>query len=190
MSRSRFLLPLLAVLAMLTSVAGACSSDKKADETKKTTTTEQDAATTTTVSDATFAATVDEARKQLEAAGTDPCKVIAVYQSAGTSMNNPATTAQRKEATALAVSFFNALADAAPKDLAAEAATIHKVSGQLEQEGKDTNWSSEFMKGPKSITQNKDFEQAATKVSSEIARTCMPNSGAGPQDAAPSTVAP
>ena len=131
-SRRTLALPLVALLTVFTLFAGACSSDDKADDSKKTTTTEKsgkdgkdsESKTTSTMSNGDFTAGIKKIQADLDAAGDDPCKVIAAFQSVGSAMGAPSNTDQRRQVTELAVVFYNKVADVAPKELAAEAAVL------------------------------------------------------------------
>lgn len=193
-SRRTLALPLVALLTAFTLFAGACSSDDKADDTKKTTTTEKngkssDSETTTTMSDADFSAGIKKIQTGLDDAGDDPCKVIQAFQSVGSAMGAPSNTAQRRQVTELAVVFYKKVADVAPKDLSSEADTLRKTAGKIEQEGKDANWSEEFMKSPKSIENDKAFEEASMKIMTSISQSCGGPGGTGEPSGAPSTTA-
>ena len=176
-SRRTLALPLVALLTAFTLFAGACSSDDKADDTKKSTTTEKDgkssdSETTTTMSDADFSAGIKKIQTGLKDAGDDPCKVIEAFQSVGSAMGAPSNTDQRRQVTELAVEFYNKVADVAPKDLATQAETLRKVADKIEQEGKEANWSEEFMKSPKSIENDKAFEEASMTIMTSISQSC------------------
>lgn len=195
MHRRSIALPLVALLAALTLLAGACGGDSKAEDSKKTTTTEKTGGkskgseTTTTMSNKDFEAGLSKAQASIKDAGNDPCKLMEAFQSIGMSMGTPSNTDQRKGATLLALSFYRSIADAAPQELAAEAAVIRKTADKIEQEGKDSNWSEEFMKSPKSIEGDKSFETASTKLMTDISTKCGPKTGSDTPTGAPSTTA-
>jgi hypothetical protein len=193
MSRRRtVLLPFIALMAVIALVAGACGGDDKADDDKKksTTTTEKstettdagDDATTTTVSDADFEASVTKAKDALDEAGTDPCKVMETFETLGMSVGNPSNTEQRKQATALAVAFYLALADAAPDDLKAEADQVRATVEEIEKEGEESNYSEEFLNEPEAIKNDSSFNDASGKIMTAFTTQCGATT--------PSTVAP
>ena len=178
-------LPAVAVLAALTFLVGACSSDDSSDG-KKTTTTEKsdkgsDSGTddgdqsTTTMSDGDFEKSMDTARNSLKEAGDDPCKVMQTFQSVGASIGEPSSPAQREQATMLAVDFYKALAESAPDDLSAEADQVRTSVEAIVKEGKESNWSEEFFNSPKAVSDEK-FNEATTKILESFTQKCAPES--------------
>lgn len=190
-SRRTLALPLVAVLAALTLLAGACGSDSKADDSKKSTTTEKSADSskssepTSTVSDAEFDAGISKAEAALKAAGKDQCKVMESFQSLFNEIGSPANATQRKQAGMLQLAFLRAIADAAPSDLSKEADMLRTAADKIEKEGNEANWSKSFLNEPRSIKGNKDYENASAKLMESISKNCTPAAGSGPATGAP-----
>lgn len=186
--RRTLVLPVVALVAAVTLLAGACGSDDNSAD-KKTTTTEKSSAgrngydgPTTTISAAEFSAGIKKGQDEIAAAGNDPCKVMEAFQTVSMSMGAPTTKDQRKQAALLALQFYRAIADAAPAELSSEAGVLRKTADKIEAEGEKENWSEEFMKSPKAITDNKDFETASTKLMTTLGAKCSPSSGAAGTD--------
>lgn len=186
-SRRTLVLPLVAVLAALTLLAGACGGSDKADDTKKTTTTEKNGAPSTappsTMDDGAFSAGISKAEAAMTDAGKDPCKVMSAFQGMVTTVAAPANAAQRKQAGLLQIKFLRAIADTAPSNLSKEAATLREAADKVQKEGEETNWSEDFMKSPKSLKGSKDYEKASTALVTAMSEKCQPATGGAPQTA-------
>ncbi|MBS1837842.1 MAG: hypothetical protein JST64_09115 [Actinobacteria bacterium] len=87
----------------------------------------------------------------------------------------------------LQISFLRAIADAAPSDLSKEAATLRDAADKVQKEGEQTNWSEDFMKGPKSLEKNTAYSTASSKLVTAIGKQCVPSAGGAPTDSAPAT---
>ncbi len=180
--RRSFLLPFVALLALVALVAGACSSDDSSDgdkDKKETTTTakksDSDSDTTETteaMSDDDFSAAVESAKKSLDEADGDPCKLMDTFQSLGSTMGNPANTDQRKQTTELALAFYTALADAAPDELKSDADKVRTSVEAIEKEGEETNWSEEFMAEPEAVKNDPSFTESTTAILTKFTEQC------------------
>lgn len=186
--RRSFLLPFVALLALVALVAGACSSDDSSDGDKKETTTTAKASdsesdsgsdsteTTEAMSDDDFSAAIETAMTALDDANGDPCKLMDTFQSLGSTMGNPTNTEQRKQTTELALAFYTALADAAPDELSAEAEQVRTSVKAIEKEGEETNWSEEFMTEPEAVKNDSTFTESTTAILTKFTEQCSPTS--------------
>lgn len=102
-------------------------------------------------------------------------------------MSDAKTTEQRKQATEIAVSAIKALADAAPANLKAEADKLSQAADAIAKEGKETNYSDDFMKEPKAISAESGYNDAMTAISSDFMTKCGGATGSGSGGSAPST---
>lgn len=181
--RRHFALPIVALIATATLFAGACSSDSKADKKETTTTTKSKSdsgdSTSTTVSAEDFDKTIAAANKALKDANGDPCKVISAITAMGSAMSDAKTTDQRKQATGVAVAAIHALADAAPANLKTEADQLNQAADAIAKEGKETNYSDDFMKEPKAISAESGYNDAMTAISSDFMTKCGGATGSG-----------
>lgn len=84
-----------------------------------------------TVVDDEFAKVIQSIDDQINAAGNDPCKVLAAFSG---TVPTPANPDQTKQAIDVVARMFTRLADAAPPQAAAAAETVRATAAQLPEQ--------------------------------------------------------
>jgi len=181
------------LVAVITAVTG-CGSDK-ADESDATTTTavapassdsssttagsEAEVTTTapTPVDPAAFQSTLTGLMGKLDDADGDICKLIEVLDSAGAA-GNPTTKEDAAAAAAFLGSAYGKLADAAPSELADDAAVIRDAAKSMTAEPNSPDFDlNEFTtKGPSAFRDDK-FLKASSKFFQAVSSKCGDDSG-------------
>jgi len=175
----RSALPLVALLAALTLVAGACGDSKDSASKKTTTTTAAKKSTTTgdgpttTVSAKDYAAALDGAQQQLDAAKGDPCAIVAVFDSLN-GLPDPTDEAEGKQAVTFLANLLTTVADTAPAGSEAQAAAIRTAATGLQSEAEAAGYSQEFLAGtdtPKALD-TPEFKSAMTDFQTKTTAQC------------------
>ena len=171
-------LPLLALLAAGAMLVGGCSSD---DDSASSTTTEKagKGSTTTEVAKggSTTSVPADEyeqllssTESQLAGAAGDVCAVYTVF-SAMSNVPAPTDKALIKRYVELNSQLLDAIAGTAPADQAAAAAAISKAATDVRTEGEATNYSEQFMSGPKAFD-SQEFQSAIQTFQTQASSQC------------------
>lgn len=174
MTFRRSLAALLAAGLVLTGVA--CSGGDDDDGTTTTaadtpeTTESTDSTTTTTVSDDEYAATIAEAKTNVEAAGTDFC---AVSTAAGNPAQ-PANPAQVEEYIGLFVATYEAAASALDAEDPTSATALRNAATALSQEAEAAGYSLDFLNSDtqSEALSSEEFMAASEALQAKYAADC------------------
>lgn len=156
----------------------ACNSSESGDAKRyRTTTTEADSdsapVTTTTVPDpAQFDATLERLDAEVDSVRGDVCGLIGVLDGAGAA-GNPSTPEQATAAARFLAKVYGAFADAAPPELAADAARIREAADGMIAETEASDFDVEkFMEEGPAAFNDEDFVTAVSNVFATIGEKC------------------
>jgi hypothetical protein len=171
---------LLAVFALF---AGACSSDSdessSTTEKKETTTTEagsedDEEATTDTVSDEEFETQITAFTDTIKNADGDTCTIFEAV-NADTQFADPANPGQVEVALTVYDVMFNAIADTAPPESAAEADTIRAAADALKTEGAENDYDPEwFLSAASTAFSGEEVSAALESYFTQAQTLCAP----------------
>jgi hypothetical protein len=174
---------LIVALALFVPTLAACSNDD--DKATSTTTTASsaedttaptepdDGSTTSAPEPAPFNEGVAAIEAAIENSGGDLCKMLSVFDEIG-AVADPATAEEGKRAVDVIVKLFNKLADNAPADLSAQAATIRRGVETIQTEAAQANYDPEVLRSQTgfSVFQDPEFADAMNSFYSLAQEQC------------------
>lgn len=179
--------PMAALIMAATLIAPtvvACSNDDDKATSSTTTTARSTETTTASVAPSDGPTTsapaptpfnegVAAVNAAIDSSGGDVCKVLAVLDQIGT-IADPADATEGKQAVEVIVKFFNSLADSAPAELSAEAATIRRTVEKIETEAAQANYDPAILTSETGFTafQDPEFAAAMGKFSTQAQQQC------------------
>lgn len=189
--RTRHLLAgVLAAVALLTAtacgngtdVAKTSSTTAKKSESSSTTsgstpptTAADDSSTETSTAQRSFRDSIDGLNSDLDAAKGDLCKLFALFDATST-VEDPSDAAETEQAVAYVVRLLNAVADATPADLAAEAESIRTTAKNVADQAKASGYDPEFLGSDKfKAFDDAAFNAAMQKLSEQATTGCTPS---------------
>ena len=194
--RSRHVLAgLLTALALFTvaacsndsDVASATSSTAKGSASPTTGGDTESTAPSTTVTSGTdevpptsvarrpFADAIDQLNSDLDAAKGNICKLFVLFDST-TTVEDPSDKAETEQAIAYVVRLLNAVADAAPANLAAEATAIRSTATKVQEEAKAAGYDPAFLASDEfKAFDDASFNAAMLKFSDQARAGCTPS---------------
>lgn len=193
--RTRHLLAgVLAAVALLT--ATACGNDTDVAKTSSTTAKKSESSSTTSGStppttaaddsstetstetstaQRSFRDSIDGLNSDLDAAKGDLCKLFALFDATST-VEDPSDAAETEQAVAYVVRLLNAVADATPADLAAEAESIRTTAKNVADQAKASGYDPEFLGSDKfKAFDDAAFNAAMQKLSEQATTGCTPS---------------
>lgn len=120
----------------------------------------------------------------IENSGGDLCKMLAVFDEIG-AIADPATAEEGKRAVDVIVKLFNNLADNAPANLSAEAATIRQAVETIQTEAAQANYDPKVLRSQTGFSafQDPDFTNAMNSFYNLAQEQCADlNLGGGTSD--------
>ena len=125
----------------------------------------------TTIPKVAFDDGVAQVEAALDAAGDDPCKLLALLTESA-AIQDPLTPEQAKVAVGVFVDVLTAIADAAPSKLSAEAQSIRTGVSQVQDEAEAAGYDPQALKDGLSAFDDPKFIAAMTAYNNSVSEQC------------------